>query len=481
MKSIKLNFIFSSLKGLMSVLFPVISFPYVSRVIGVDGIGKVEYCQSIISYFALFAALGISLYAVREGAKVRGNRKELSKFSREIFIINLITTFITYLGLFIFLMFPVMNGYEILLIVCSLSIILTTLNIEWLYQIVEDYQYISIRSVIIQVLALAAMFIFVKNENDCIIYALISVLSTGGAFLFNLFHSKKYVDLLKITSLNLMKHLKPILIIFGISVASSIYLNMDKVMLGAMSGDYSVGLYSASVKLNTIVKTLISSISLVVLPRLSSYLANGNIKSYERLLKDGINLNIALSLPIAAGMIILAKPLLLLFSGYDYLDAYFSSQILSVNIIFSAIDALLYYQVLLPFGKEKEACIGTTLGAIVNLLLNFLFIPYWNINGASIATLLSEICVFMYFLYIIYSIIDLKKMVQELWKILISAVIIIPVVVLCSIIINDILLLTVVSVIISCIVYFGCLLLLRFSLCNLLINDIKSMVSKIKL
>lgn len=178
MKSVKVNFIFSSLKGAMSVLFPVISFPYISRILGVKSLGKVEYCQSIISYFALFAALGISLYAVREGAKFRDEKEKLTQFCREILTINLISTTVVYFALFAFMMLPIMRPYHILLLVCSLTIILTTLSIEWLYQMMEDYMYISIRSVIVQAVALVAMFLFVKKEGGlyylctslCIVY-----------------------------------------------------------------------------------------------------------------------------------------------------------------------------------------------------------------------------------------------------------------------------------------------------------------------
>lgn len=473
MKSVKINFIFSSLKGAMSVLFPIISFPYISRILGVESLGKVEYCQSIISYFALFAALGIALYAVREGAKFREDKEKLTQFCREILTINLISTMVVYLALFVFMMLPIMRPYRTLLLVCSLTIILTTLSIEWLYQMMEDYMYISIRSVIVQVIALVAMFLFVKREEDYIIYALLYVLSTGGAFIFNLVHAKKYVNLFQKTEIHLKRHLKPIFIIFGIAIASSIYLNMDKVMLGAMKGNYSVGLYSAAVKINTIVKTLISSISLVVMPRLSSYLATGNKKQYYSLLKKGINFNMVLSVPAAVGMILLSKELIVLFSGASYISASTASIILSANIFFSAIDGLFYYQILLPYGKEKEACIGTSFGAVLNTVLNFVLIVPFDTVGAAIATIISEIAVFTYFVYVLKQLLDLRYLLKDIKKIIIATVTFIPFVILISIVIKTSLFKLIISCIVAAFVYFGVLLLLKFDLAKELLRDLK--------
>lgn len=480
MKSVKLNFIFSSLKGLMSVLFPIISFPYISRILGVSKLGQVEYCQSIISYFALFAALGIALYAVREGAKLRDDQKKLNQFCREILTINLISTAIVYIALFLFMLWSSMQPYHVLLLVCSLTIILTTLSIEWLYQIVEDYMYISVRSVIFQLLALISMFLFVKDENDYIIYALIYVLSTGGAFIFNLLHAKKYVNLFDKTEIKIKRHLKPIFIIFGIAIASSIYLNMDKVMLGAMKGDYSVGLYSAAVKINTIVKTLISSISLVVMPRLSSYLASGNQKQYNSLLKKGINFNMVLSIPAATGMILLSKELIILFSGEAYASASLASIILSANIFFSAIDGLFYYQILLPYGREKQACLGTSLGAVVNTVLNFVLIPFFGIEGAAIATIISEIIVFSYFIYILKELLDLKYLFSDLKKIIIATLLFVPFVLIISLIIKNNLIKLAISCIIAVVIYFIALLYMKFDLAKELVNDGLKIVKRFK-
>lgn len=154
------------LKSVMAILFPIISFPYASRVLGVNNIGIVSYCTSIISYFTLFASLGVSIYATREGAKIKDNQYELNKFSREVFFINLISTGIVY-GIFLLLLFlNTFNGYFIVMLICSLAVWFTTFSIEWLYQLKEDFAYISIRSMIFQAISLVLLFVIVRTKND---------------------------------------------------------------------------------------------------------------------------------------------------------------------------------------------------------------------------------------------------------------------------------------------------------------------------
>ena len=479
-KSVKLNFIFNIIKSVMTLLFPIISFPYIARVLGVDGIGKVQYCISVISYFSLFAALGISLYAVREGSKIRDNRYELSKFSKEMLVINLISTTIVYVVLLLSIIFGMFKGYEKLLLVTSLLIIFTTLAVEWIYQIVEDYAYISLRSVIFQVISIIALFVFVKTKNDYLMYTFIYVFSTAGFFFLNLFSSKKYVDLNVKCKLELKKHLKPIFVIFGVSAASSIYLNLDVIMIRMFRDDYQVGLYTTAIKVNSIVKTLIASVSIVVIPKLSNFLKEKKIKEYNILLKSGIDLNLILSIPSAIGLFMLSNAVVVFFSGEAYLAAGTASKIIAFNIICSVLDGLLYYQVLIPKGMEKQACIGTIVGAIMNLIINGLLIPFFGIEGAAVGTVISEIFVCISFVYLLRKEVDFKYMFNNVFKIILAALPILPICYLCQIIFSSTLIILITSVSISAIVYYVCLLLLKIELAHVLLRDALNIVRKLR-
>lgn len=460
-KSVAKNFIFNAIKTIMVIIFPMISFPYVTRVLGVEGIGAVQYASGIISYFGLFASLGITGYAVREGVKYKEDKAAFSKFAKEILTINMVSTFLVYLVLAIVLMADVFSGYNTLLFISSFSIILTTLAVEWVYQAMEEYVYISLRTIAIQLLSIILLLVFVRDRNDLICYAIISVIASYGYGLLNIFNIRKYVDFKTKCKLEIRKHLKPIFIIFGTSLSVSIYVNLDTVMLGWTHGDYEVGLYTAAVKLCIIVKNIITSVSVVLMPRLSLYLANGEKDKYNALLKKGVNLNLMISLPAATGLMLLSKNVLLIFSGKDFLSASFAAKILAINIIFAALDNIFYNQVLIPHGREKLACTGTIIGACTNLVLNALFIPTYKIDGAAVATLIAEFVVFLFFMYFMRDILKVKVIFEKVYTYLIAIVPIIITVLLCKSLIEDPIVELICSVGVSVIAYFLVLYLLK--------------------
>ncbi len=460
-KSVTKNFIFNAIKTIMVVIFPMISFPYVSRVIGVEGVGAVQYANGIISYFGLFASLGITGYAVREGVKCKNDKEGFSKLAKEMLSINLLATLMVYAVLAVVIMMDVFSGYNTLLFISSFSIILTTLAVEWVYQAMEEYVYISLRTIGFQVLAIIMLFIFVRDENDMVWYTIITVIASYGYGIFNILNIRKHVDFKTKCKLEIKKHIKPILIIFGTTLSVSIYVNLDTVMLGWIHGDYEVGLYTAAVKLCIIVKNIITSISVVLMPRLALYLANGQKDKYNALLKNGVNLNLMISIPAAVGLVLLSSNVLLIFSGKDFLSASFAAKVLAVNIVIAALDNIIYNQVLIPHGREKLACVGTIIGALLNFALNMAFIPTHKINGAAIATLASELVVFIFFMCYMRDIIEIKKIFDKVWNYLIAVVPVAIVVVICKGLITNPIWELVAAIPISVVVYFGILYLLR--------------------
>lgn len=181
-KSLGWNAVLNSVRSVCNILFPLVTFPYVSRVLQVKGLGKYNFSNSIISYFLLIAGLGISTYAIREGAKYRNSNKKITLFSSQIFTINIYSTIISYILLILALViFKNLRTYTICILIFSLEIFFTTLSVDWLYQIYEDYDYITIRSICFQIISIILMFLFVRNKNDYLIYASITVFSTVGS------------------------------------------------------------------------------------------------------------------------------------------------------------------------------------------------------------------------------------------------------------------------------------------------------------
>lgn len=393
-KSIKINAILNVIRVGLSVIFPLITFPYASRILQVENLGKINYGSSIISYFSLLAALGVTNYAVREGAPIRDNKEKIISFSSEIFTINIITTLISYVVFAVLLLIlPQLNKYSTLLLIQSLSIIFTTLSVEWLNAIYEDYLYITIRSIIVQFLSLIALFLFVKSPKDYITYAAITVIFNGLVCIMNLSHCRKNVRFNFKKKCNLKKHIKPMLIFFSNNLAVTIYVSADITMLGWFTGDYFTGLYSVSVKIYQIVKQLLTAMYTVTIPKLSKLSEKSDLSEFKALITNICSSLILVMLPAAIGLIVLAKDIITLISGYTYVDATLSLQILGIALILAISSGILVNCINIPLRKEKISLRATLIAALVNIILNFIFIPLFKQNGAACTTLISEFVV----------------------------------------------------------------------------------------
>lgn len=423
-KSIVKNTFIYMIRILSSMFFPLITFPYISRVLSPDGVGKYNFSTSVISYFSLLAGLGIGTYAVREGAKVRDDREKLEKIAQELFTINLLSSITSYI-IFLFVINIVPNFREniSLLLILSLALPLSTLGTEWIFSIYEDYSYITIRSVSFQIISLILMFLFVKNQKDVNIYASITVFANVGSNIFNYLHAEKYfkhkISLRKRT----ICHLKPIFILFAAAVASQIYVNSDTVMLGFLKGNYDVGIYAAATKIYNIVRSLLTAFITVITPRLSYYYGKKKENcDYYKLFNSALNMYMAIIVPAAIGIFLVSSQSILLLSGKDYLFATKPLRLLAIALIFSTSGSFVANTVLIVTGQEKNIFIATVVGAIVNLGLNFIFIPLYSYIGAAMTTLLAEFIVFNMQLYFAKTVVKAKTYISSFIKPLIACV-----------------------------------------------------------
>ena len=282
--STKKNLVLNAIKTLTTILFPLISLPYATRVLGKGGLGDVTYAESIVSYFALFAALGIVAYGTRELAKKRQDAQQANQLISELMLINVVTALIAYAALAVFIQLPSFNTYAALLWVQSSIILCNALGAEWYFTATENYLYITVRAVIFQVLALIMLFCFVKTEQDVIFYAAVNVFATAGSGIINFFYLCRHVQFQPLKSLHLKQHIKPILIIFSTNLASTIYLNLDTVMLGYMINTQEVGLYTVAVRIVRAISMLFACISTVILPRVTYYLGQGQKDKFDALI-----------------------------------------------------------------------------------------------------------------------------------------------------------------------------------------------------
>lgn len=403
--SIKKNTLLNVVRTLLSIVFPLITFPYATRILLPEGIGKVQFASGIISYFVMIAGLGIGTYGIRETAKKRDDKESLTKVTKELFLLNLIPTVIAYLLFVVALVFiPKFSSYRNLLIIYSATILFTTLGIEWLYSGLEQYAYITVRQFIFQIISLVLLFIFVKKTSDTEKYALISVFSNVGANVCNLIHSKKYVDWRKSVKLEIFPHLKSVFVLFGMRVAASLYVALDTTLLGFLTDDNQVGYYEAANKMTRIVVTLITSISAVMLPRLSFYVEKKDFISFKNLSEKSFAVTSMLSFPMALGLFILSENVILLISGERFLPAVSVMKALSILIIAIPLSSFLGNQILLPLGKEKISLYAMLVGAAVNVVLSAVLIHKFNAFGAAFASVIAESLI-----AVVYFVVAVKK------------------------------------------------------------------------
>ena len=416
-KSIGANAVLNLIKVASTILFPLITFPYISRVLQVDNVGKINYGTSVVNYFALIAALGVNIYGVREGSR-RKKGRAFDNFASEVFSLNLLATFVSYLSLALLLLFvPKFRDYRLVILILSLSIVLTTFGIEWVNTVFEDYLYITVRSLIVQILCMVGMFVFIKKPEDYLKYAVITVLSSGITCVANWIYCRRYTRLRLMLSPVIFTHLKSMFIFFANHLAITIYVTADTTMLGWMKGDYYSGLYAVSVKVYQCVKSLMTAVYMVTIPELSRLASSGEKEKYEKLLTNISCTIILLILPCMAGMIAFARNIIILISGSSYEAATPSLQILGVALIFAVASGVVVNCINTPNGLEKYSLFATVIAAVVNVILNFFLIPVMAQNGAALTTVLAEVTVFFICIYRLSGVgayVDVKEIFREL-------------------------------------------------------------------
>lgn len=423
-KSIKLNFVMNAALTMSSIIFPIITFPYVSRILMPSGTGRVTFATSLISYFSMFAQLGIPTYGIRACAQVRDDKGKLSKTVQELLIINLIMSFFAYVFLAIALItVPRLFEDRILYIIISSTILLNVVGMEWLYKGLEKYSYITIRSVIFKFIALIAMFVFVHKKEDYVIYGAISIFAASASNILNIIHARRYIDFSFEGHYDLRKHLKAVLIFFAMSCATIIYTNLDTVMLGFMKSDIDVGYYNAAVKIKVILVQVVASLGGVLLPRCSYYVEKGMWADFKRICSKALNFVVVIALPLSVYFIIYAQDAIMFLSGSESLGAILPMKIIMPTLLFIGMTNILGLQILVPLGKEKIVLYSEVAGAITDLLLNVVLIPRFGASGAAMGTLVAE------FVVLVVQCAALRKYLFDIiikikyWKIIIATVV----------------------------------------------------------
>ena len=454
MSSLKKNFLFNATYQVLGLIVPLVLTPYVSRVLGPEGVGTYSYTYSIVYYFMLVALLGMQYYGNRTVAKARENREELSKKFWEIYSLQFIVTFITSLVYVGFILFN--KEYQTIYIIEMPYVISVAFDINWLYSGLEKFKFTVTRSAIIRVLSAIAIFVFVKGREDVWIYVLI----LSGSTLLNqvvlwptLF---KYVDFKKVRIKSIFKHLKPTIVLFIPVLAFSVYNVMDKIMLGMMTSTTQVGYYENAEKIINIPFYIVSALGTVTLPRISN-LSNDREKNKEKIkeiIEKSIIYILFLLIPMMFGIFAVADYFVPLYLGNEFNEAIIPLKLLAVILIFKSISQIIRQQYLVPMEKDNVYIKATVMGAILNLIINWILIPKYKVIGACIATVITEIITSIYQINIIEKDMRLfKEIIKDILIILIKSTIMFICIISLGTFIEDEAIRNILQVVIACIIY----------------------------
>ena len=383
-KSLTVNFIMNVILSMSAFIFPLITFPYVSRVLLPVGTGKVSFANGIIAYFALFAQLGIPTYGIRACARVRDDKEKLTKTVQELLIINTVISAIVYVVFIIALLtVPKMRSDSTLFLITSSTIFFNVIGVEW------------IRSIIFKFIGLILMFFLVREKADYVWYGFITIFAASASNIFNFINIHKYISLKPVGHYDFKPHLKAVAVFFAMSCATTIYTNLDTVMIGFIKDDIEDGDYNAAVRIKSILVSIVTSLGAVLLPRASYYLENKLVDEFKKISQKALSFVFIIAVPMMVYFMLFAHESIYFLAGSAYDKSILPMQIIMPTLLFIGLTNIMGIQMLVPLGKEKYVLYSEIAGAIVDLVLNAILIPFMGAAGAAIGTLAAEAVVWI--------------------------------------------------------------------------------------
>nr|WP_295676761.1 flippase [uncultured Intestinibacter sp.] len=422
MNKLRKNFFYNIIYQVLILILPLITVPYVARVLGADGVGIHSYTYSISYYFMLIAMLGLNNYGNRSIAKVRDNKDELSKTFWSIYLLQfIVSTLMVITYLIYIILFNI--RYKQIAVIQIFYVISSIFDINWFFFGLEKFKITIIRNTIIKIISLVSIFLFVRNSDDLWVYTLIL---SGSTFLSQIIlwpYMKKYVNFTKIKIIDILKHLKPCLILFIPVIAVSIYKIMDKIMLGNMASIVEVGYYENAVKIIDVPKCIITSLGTVMLPRMSNMIAKGEEEKIKMYIGKSLQVIMFLALPITMGLIAISDDFILIFLGNNFTKTGTLIKYLAISLIFLSWANVIRTQYLIPKERDKDYIISVILGAIVNLVMNIILIPRYASIGACYGTICAELIVMLYQTYKVKNELNISVYIKNIMIFVINSLI----------------------------------------------------------
>lgn len=458
MKVIK-NYLYNASYQLLALVLPIITAPYVSRTLGPKGVGQYSFTYSIITWFTLITSIGIAYYGDRQVAYVRNDRQKLSQTFWELQVIKLCMTALSLVAFLILLSFY--HQYTLLLWLQAICIIASTVDISWLYMGLEDFKVTVVRNTIVKVLSAISIFIFVHNHQDTWKYVLILSLSLFLANLTLWPSLRKFLVPVRWDSLRPFVHLRESLVLFLPSIATKVYLTLNKTVLGLVAGATAAGFYNNSDTLVQMVIAIVTATGTVVLPHAASEFAKGNIEAIREMLYKSFNFVSFISIPMAFGIAAIALRLSEFFYGNGFAPVGPVMMIEALVVVLVAWSNAIGIQYLLPMKRTNEYTRTLVTSAIVSIIINFPLIKLWGLHGAMITTVISEGVVTAYQLWIVHEEFDFKRLFQDIPKYMVAGLIMFMIVFWMNITINFNFLTMIIEILLGIVLYIVVLLILR--------------------
>lgn len=392
MKSIQKNFIYNVLYQILLVILPLITAPYISRKLGANAVGVYSYTYSVAYYFLLVAMLGIGNHGNRSVAAVRNDRNMLNKTFSSIYSLQVITFSIAIFAYIIYFFF-IAKDNRLIVLLQLLYVTSGLFDIGWLFFGLEQFKLTVVRNTLIKLLTVLLMFVFVHKPSDLWKYTLIMSAGTLLSQAYLWIYVKKHVTFVRCNFSEIVSNVKPVLILFVPVLAYSIYKVMDKIMLGNMSDYDQVGFYNNAEKIINIPMGIITALGTVMLPRMSNIVSNGNKEKTNDYIRISTKLVTLLSSAIAFGLMGVSNILSPIFFGEEFTACGEIIKLLSVTVFFIAWANVIRTQYLIPNKRDSIYLTSTMVGAILNLIINWLLIPEYQANGAAIGTIVAEFSV----------------------------------------------------------------------------------------
>lgn len=459
-KSIKKNYIYNLMYQILIILLPIITTPYLSRVLGAERIGIYSYILSITTYFILFGSLGVAMYGQREIAYNQDNKEKRSIIFFEVFIMKIITLAISMLIFFI--AFCSHGKYAIYYNILLLEIVANMLDISWFFQGLEEFKKTVVRNTIVKIISVICIFVFIKTKEDLLLYFVIYVLSTFLGNLSFFLYIPKLVNKVPIKELKPFRHLKPTIGLFIPQIAIQLYTVLDKTMIGAIIPDKSeVGYYEQAQKIVKLLLTLATSLGTVMVPRMASTFAEGDFEKLKEYMDRSFRFICMIVFPIMFGLISISKKFVPIFFGPGYDKVVYLMCLISPILLMIGLSNVIGTQYLIPTKRQKEFTISVTCGAITNFVLNLILIYKFKSIGASIATVVAETVVTGVQFYLVRKDIRFIDVIKKIKNYFFASSIMFAISMLIGYFIKQGMISIIVQVAVSGVTYFGILLLMK--------------------